>query len=141
MSGRLINGIKYVYIYDDYDNKKKSLEDNVYFTLRDIFWNCDSLDTCLEVNSLNEHLTGGVCFEERNVHFKYTNILHEKDYVARLQRWLTRFSIYYFKFFEIEKGEEIDYAAYIKYDDWLVDFEKLRQLIDQQYEMLKGVKK
>jgi len=69
MSGRLINGIKYMYINDDNDFKKKSLEDNIYFTLRDIFWNCDSPDTCFEANYFNGRLTNNICFEERTERF------------------------------------------------------------------------
>jgi len=138
MSGRLINGIKHMYINDDNDFKKKSLEDNIYFTLRDIFWNSNSADTCFEANSFNNRLTGGVYFEDRTDKFKYTNVLYEKDYVERLQRWLKYFSNYYFEFLELEEGEEIEYVAYMKFDDWWVHFEELRQLIDQQYEKLKN---
>ena len=97
-----------MYINDDNDFKKKSLEDNVYFTLRDIFWNCNSADTCDQSNSYNNRLTGGICFEERTDKFKYTNVLYEKDYVERLQRWLNNFNQYYFEFSELEEGEEID---------------------------------
>ena len=103
MSGRLINGIKHMYINDDNDFKKKSLEDNIYFTLRDIFWNCNSADTCFEANSFNNRLTGGIYFEERTDKFKYTNVLYEKDYVERLQRWLKYFSNYYFEFLEVRR--------------------------------------
>lgn len=126
-----------MYINDDNDLKKKSLEDNIYFTLRDIFWNCTSADTCSEVYSFNNLLSGGVYFEIRTDKFKYTNALYEKDYVERLQRWLKYFSNYYFHFRELEEGEEIEDEAYMKFDDWWVQFEELRQLIDQQYEKLK----
>ena len=136
MAGRLINGIKFMYINDDNDFKKKSLEDNVYFTLRDIFWNCNSTDTCDQSNSYNYRLTGGICFEERTDKFKYTNVLYEKDYVERLQRWLNNFNQYYFEFIELEKGEEIDGEAYMKFDEWWVQFINLRQLIDEQYKKL-----
>jgi hypothetical protein len=37
MAGRLIEGIRYIGLMNDNSFKSKSLEDNVYFTLRDIF--------------------------------------------------------------------------------------------------------
>ena len=43
--GRIINGIKYIYLINDNEFKKKSLYDNIYFTLRDIFANADLADT------------------------------------------------------------------------------------------------
>ena len=137
MSGRLINGVKHIYINDDNDLKKKSLYDNVYFTLRDIFWNCDSQDTCIQANYFNGCLTNNICFEERTEKFQYSNELHQTDYVERLQRWLKRFNPNYFEFLELEEGEEIEDEAYMKFDDWWVQFINLRQLIDQQYEKLK----
>ena len=133
MSGRLINGIKYMYINDDNDFKKKSLYDNVYFTLRDIFCNCNSLDTCFQANDYNSLLTNNIYFEDRTEKFRYTNVLYEKDYVERLQSWLKHFNIHYFEFEEPEEDEEIDMKEYMKWDDWWVQFINLKQLIDEQY--------
>ena len=131
--GRLINGVKYIHLMNDNEFKKKSLEDNVYFTLRDIFANADSAYTRMEANYFNHRLTGGICFEERTERFEYTNELHEKDYVECLQRWLKHFGIYYFEFIEPEEDEEINMKEYMKWDDWWVQFEELRKLIDEQY--------
>ena len=89
--GRLINGVKYIHLMNDNEFKKKSLEDNVYFTLRDIFANADSADTIMEANYFNGRLTGCICFEERTERFQYSNELHQKDYVERLQRWFKTF--------------------------------------------------
>ena len=41
--GILSNGIKYVELMNDNELKNKSLEDNVYHTLRDIFANADEI--------------------------------------------------------------------------------------------------
>ena len=141
MSGRLINGIKYMYINDDNDFKKKSFEDNVYFTLRDIFRNADSPDTCYQANDFNISLTGRIYFEERTDKFKYTNVLYEKDYVERLQRWLKRFNHYYFEFIELEEGDGVEYESYMEFDDWWNQFEELRNLIDEQYEKCANISK
>ena len=136
MAGKLINGIKYMYINNDNEFKKKSLEDNVYFTLDDIFWNVTSADTCFQANDFNYELTNGVCFKDRTEKFKYNNVLYQKDYVKRLKNWFKYFSVYYFEFIylEDEEYEEIDMEKYMKWDDWWVQFEELRNLIDEQYE-------
>lgn len=132
--GRIIDGIEYMYLMNDNDFKKKSLYDNVYFTLRDIFANAESTDTVFEANSFNHSLTDGVCFEDRTESFQYTNVLHQKDYVDRLQYWLKYFNIYYFEFIEPEEDEEIDMKDYMKFNDWWDEFKELRKLIDKQYE-------
>jgi len=114
-------------------SKKKSLYDNVYFTLRDLFWNSNSADTCFQANNFNHDLTDGIYFEERTEGFQYTNKLHQKYYVERLQRWLKRFNPNYFEFLEVEELAYED-EAYMKFDEWWVQFEELRKLIDEQYE-------
>jgi hypothetical protein len=35
---------------------------------------------------------------------------------------------------EPKEDEQIDMKEYIKFDDWWVQFEELRKLIDEQYE-------
>jgi len=132
--GRIIDGVKYIHLMNDNDFKKKSLYDNVYFTLRDIFANSESADTVMKANYFNGRLTNNIYFEDRTERFQYSNELHQKYFVEHLQRWLTHFSIYYFEFIEPEEGEEIDMKEYMKFDDWWLQFEELRNLIDLQYE-------
>ncbi len=43
MSAIIINGIKYLRLCNGYKLKNLSLEDNVYFSLRDIFINISNL--------------------------------------------------------------------------------------------------
>ena len=130
--GLIINGVNYMCLMNDNNLKKKSLYDNVYFTLRDIWANANSFDICYDVNLWNDDLTGGISFEERTNHFQYTNKLHQKDYVEKLHKWLQKINIYYFEFQEPEEGEEIDMKEYMKFDDWWVQFEELRKLLDLQ---------
>lgn len=132
--GRIIDGVKYIHLMNDNDFKKKSLYDNVYFTLRDIFANAESADTIMEANYFNGRLTGGIFFEERTERFEYSHELHQKYFVERLQSWLKHFNIHYFEFEEPEEDEEIDMKEYMKWDDWWDQFINLRQLIDEQYE-------
>ena len=138
MSGIMMNGIKYMYINDNNDFNKNSLEDKLYFILRGIFWNAISIETLREANDLNLSLTGRIHFENRTDNFKYTNILYEIDYIKRLQRWLKQINHYYFEFEEAEVNVAINNIAinidnYMKLDDWWVQFEELRNLIDEQY--------
>lgn len=132
--GRIIDGVKYINLMNDNDFKKKSLYDNVYFTLRDIFANAYSADTIMEANYFNGRLTNNICFEDRTERFEYTNELHQKYFVERLQSWLKHFNIHYFEFIELEEGEEIHDESYMKFDDWWVQFEELKNLIHLQYE-------
>lgn len=132
--GRIINGVKYMYLTNDNVLKKKSLYDNVYFTLRDIFANAESCDTFMEANNFNICLTNNICFEDRTERFEYSNALHEKYFVTRLKSWLQHFDIHYFEFEELEEDDEIDMNKYMKFDDWWGQFLELRNLIDIQYE-------
>ena len=136
MSGRIINGIKYIRLCNDNDFKKKSLNDNVYFTLRDIFVNAESYDDIMAANLYNNKITGDVYFEDRTERFQYSNELYQKYFVERIQRWLKRFNIHYFEFAEPEDDDLrfVDEKKYMKFDDWWVQFEELRKLIDEQYE-------
>jgi hypothetical protein len=131
--GRLINGVKYIHLMNDNELKKKSLYDNVYFTLRDIFANAESSNTFMETNYFNGRLTNNVSFEDRTERFRYSNELNEISYVSRLHVWLNYFDIHYFKFVEPEEGEEIDMKKYMKWDDWWIQFEELKKLVHKQY--------
>jgi hypothetical protein len=138
MSGIMMNGIKYMCVNDNNDFNKNSLEDKLYFILRGIFWNAISIETLREANDLNLSLTGRIHFENITDNYKYTNVLYEIDYIKRLQRWLKQINHYYFEFEEPEVNVAINNIAinidnYMKLDDWWVQFEELRNLIDEQY--------
>jgi hypothetical protein len=138
MAGRLIDGIRYMGLHDDNSFKSKSLEDNVYFTLRDIFWNGDVND-CITANYFNGILTNNSTFEERDINFKYTNLLYDYnfDFTKKLYNWICRMSKYKDSVFDFEKSqedEEIDMTEYMKYDDWWVQFEELRKKLEEQLE-------
>ena len=126
--GRIFNGIKYIGLLDDNDFKKNSLHDNIYFTLRDIFANAESLDTVIEANVFNNTLTGGVCFEDRTENFQYTT---DKFYTEQLLHWLNNFNIHYFEFLKPEDDEIIVMSEYIKWDDWWFQFQELKRLVKE----------
>jgi hypothetical protein len=132
-TGRIFNNIKYIGLYNDNEFKKKTLEDNVYFTLRDIFNNAESSDIVIEVNCFNFELSNGIRFEERTDNFRYANILYNKKYLKLLLELLDSLNEKSFEFIEPEIDEEIDMNEYFKFDDWWKQFEELKKLLYLQY--------
>jgi hypothetical protein len=135
MPGLLFKGIKYVMLSNDNDFKKKSFYDNVYFTLRDIFLNAESYDDVMSANLYNNELTGGVYFEDRTESFEYANLLDQKDFVERLQKSLNNLKKNeWFEFVHLEDDQTFDDEQnYMKLDDWWVQFEELKRLVEEQY--------
>ena len=135
MAGRLINRVKYIGLTNDNNFKSKLLEDNVYFTLRDIFWNGDTLQ-CMNANHFNGLLTNNISFKERGNSFEYTNLLYDynSDFTKKLYNYLCLFKKNsMFDFLKLE-GEDIDMEYYMKYDDWWAQFENLRNELKEQLE-------
>jgi len=85
---RLIDGVKYFELHNPIELKKISLEDNVYFTLRDIFLNYGSVDDIFRVNDFNGKLTNGICYEDRTENFEYTNLLSDEKFLSSLIEWM-----------------------------------------------------
>jgi len=135
MNTRIFNDIKYLQLANENHLKNKSLEDNVYFTLRDIFANVSGLDYCMEANGFNSKLTNGIYYEERK-DFTYTNVLNDKTYVKELSVWLSYIDKSDFEFEAIEDTEDteekewyFDTRNLMKFDDWWLQFEELKNLI------------
>jgi len=143
MNTRIFNDIKYLQLANENHLKNKSLEDNVYFTLRDIFANVSALDYCLEANGFNSKLTNGIYYEERK-DFTYTNVLNDKTYVKELSVWLSYIDKSDFVFEAIEDTEDTEEKEWyydtrnlMKFDDWWLQFEELRFLIREHLKSLK----
>jgi hypothetical protein len=131
MNTRIFNDIKYLQLANENHLKNKSLEDNVYFTLRDIFANVSGLDYCMEANGFNSKLTNGIYYEERK-DFTYTNVLNDKTYVKELSVWLSYIDKSDFEFEAIDDTEKewyFDTRNLMKFDDWWLQFEELKNLI------------
>ena len=146
--GLTYNGTKYVFLCNSHLLKYRSLEDNVYFTLRDIFMNAASADDAIECNQFNIQLTNEICYEDRTDTFTYTDVLHDKDFVEGLVKWLnyTRpnldlfftdtideddYLIFYgrqlttkWKYSESDKMNE-----YLPLDAWMEDFNVLKNIL------------
>ena len=85
---RSIVGVKYLKLHNPKELKKKSLEDNVYFTLRDIFLNYGYLDNVFKANDFNSKLTNKISYEDRTTKFVYTNLLMDKNFLSSLIEWM-----------------------------------------------------
>lgn len=107
MAGRLINDVKYVAVFDGNDRKKESLQDNIYFTLRDFFQNSD-INDCLVSQNFNHILTNGVALHKRDKYFKYNSILYDcnSDFTKKLYNWLQHQSRYKDSLFDFSKEDE-----------------------------------
>jgi hypothetical protein len=142
-STRIINDIKYLQLANENHLKNTSLEDNVYFTLRDIFANVSGIDYCMEANGFLDQLTNGISFQERTIYFTYTNVLNDKNYIYLLNRWLSYIQKYAFEFEAINDGADTEEKKWyfatsnlFKFDDWWLQFEELKILISQRFDLL-----
>jgi hypothetical protein len=119
---------KYMILCNNNEFKKKSLEDNIYFTLEDIHQNTSNPDICVESTEFANALTGHIQFEERTDAFQYTNILQNKEYVSNLIHWLNYIKEHSFDFVELQE----DYKTnFIKYDDWAIQLEELKKILNE----------
>ena len=130
MAGKRINGIEYIHLFNCNDFKKNSLYDNLYLTLKEIFWNANSADVSMQANSYNYMLTN-INFEDIPKD-EFRKILELLNRITYDKRW--------FEFNDFEEGEEIHEEIheeeYIKFDIWWQQFEELRVMLNKHYETL-----
>ncbi len=132
--GKIIDGIKYIHLLNDNELKKKSLNDCVYFTLRDIFENAYDYYTIIEINWFCQKLTGEFYFEDRKSIYNYTSALNKPHYLTKLIKWLNKINIKYFEFILLGEDENVNMKEYITWDEWWFQFEEFKILIKQHYE-------
>lgn len=132
--GRILNGTKQMFMSIDNTMKKKSLEDNLYFTLMDLLCNFASSSDCIMANAYGAMLSGNIDYKQRTDEFQYTNMLNEKDKLFKQLRWLDRIVPEWFEFWESDGSE--DDRKYMNFDDWYKQFEELKQLLREQYDKL-----
>ena len=151
---RLIDGVKYLKLHNSNELKKKSLEDNVYFTLRDVFLNYGDMDDIMEVNYLNSLITNNISFEERDKDFTYANKLMDEQYLSRLIKFLQSIKQTGFEFEipdkywikekktkeyndELEWYYDIDMNKYIELNIWMTQFKDLVKQLEIRLEEIK----
>lgn len=138
MPGIIVDGKQYVLLHDKHCLKNTSLEDNVYFTLRDIFANATELEDAMQANDFNCKLTNNISYSDRTSTFKYSHVLNDVSYLHRLIDWLNTFhKDYCFEFEENEENEEEEKEneednqfEYMLFDDWWLQFDNLRNTLN-----------
>lgn len=151
---RLINGVKYIKFFNSRELKKKSLEDNVYFNIRDIFLNYGCIEDIFRANNYNSKLTNNICYEERTPNFEYTNLLMDKTFLLSLIKWMKTINILYFEFEtpeqymknydtnskdyleELDSYYNVDMNEYIPLDNWMDEFKELIKELEIQLKNL-----
>lgn len=141
--GIIIDGVKYIHLSVPSlllkDTKGKSLFDTIYCILRDVFRNTDGLNIINQVNNFNQRLAKGINCDENPDTFDCPDALYDKEYMKNLLNWLDNFKEHYLCPFEKVTQEEtsmIDMSRYIKFDEWLVQFEDMKRQVREQYEIL-----
>jgi hypothetical protein len=126
MAGKRINEIEYIHLFNCNDFKNNSLYDNLYLTLKEIFWNANSADVSMQANSYNYMLTI-ISFEDI-----------PKDEFRKILELLNRITYDkgWFEFIDLEEGEEINKEEYIRFDIWWQQFEELRVMLNKHYDTL-----
>ena len=133
MAGIVLNNCDYILLHNDNNFKQLSLEDNVYFTLRDIFLNAESEKNFGIANEFNYYLTNNIPFEERKEDFKYTDVLYNYEYVRKLNIWLKWLEKRHFEFNVNVIPSKVDLTEYILFDKWWEQFNELRKQIDLRF--------
>jgi len=125
----LYDDIEYIGLSEEHSLKFRSLEDDVYFTMRDLFLNVIDVDDVIMTIEFSKELTGGISYEERTDTFQYTDVLSDKKYTKRLSDWLSSLDKRCFEFKPPGKDDVIDLKEFIPFDEWWQHFIYLRQLI------------
>jgi hypothetical protein len=123
MSGRIINGIKYIGLIDSNDLKKQSIEHNIYFTLRDIFWNGEEHDCYM-----SNHLNGLLLVNQNSYSFGLNKLTY--SFARKLYNYLNNFNENRIYFTDKEMEENTD-SEYILFDDWWENFQALVQNLNE----------
>jgi hypothetical protein len=118
MAGVTIDNIKYISIMDDDNNLKfQSFNNRVYYTLRDIFWNCEDTRTMDLANELSRKIKND------------SNVLEDYAYLSQLYNLLSSLKDSYFYF---ENTTKQDDEVYIEFDIWFIQLQELRQLVSEK---------
>ena len=121
--------IEYIGLSEEHSFKFRSLEDDVYFTLRDLFLNVLDVEDVMMTQEFCIELTDGIPYYERTEIFHYTNALSDKNYNKRLSDWLNSINKNCFEFRPPGKDDVIDLKEYIPFTEWYNHFNYLRKLI------------
>jgi hypothetical protein len=154
MNGIIHNNTKYIMLHNEHQLKFTSLEDNVYFTLRDIFLNTSQGNIDIEANEFNGELTNNIRYEDRFDTFRYTDKLKCKTFVKSLYSWINSINLLSDFEFDEDFDNEFDkntesividmkphftyyymknkdnYINFITFDSWLIHLNELKVLLN-----------
>ena len=149
----LIDGVKYLKLHNLRELKKLSLEDNVYFTLRDIFYTHRYIDGVLRADDFIGKLTNNISYEDGTEKIEYTNLLMDENFLSSLIEWMKLIRITDFETPEHcdtsskKYLDELNYwcynvdmSEYVVLEDWMNDFNKLILELETQLEKVKLIK-
>ena len=126
----LYNGIEYIGLSEEHALKFRSLEDDVYFTLRDLFLNVLDIDDVIATVTFSNELTNNISYEDRDETFQYTNVLNNKDFTRRLYTGLSTLDKKCFEFTPPQADDVIDLKEFIPFTKWFQHIEYLMRLIN-----------
>jgi hypothetical protein len=130
MVGRIIDNIEYIEVLFNNKLKSKSLEDNIYYTLRDIFWNCDEEYDIIMTKKFNKILISNNYFDTS----EYTDVLYDycSEFTQELYDYLKNFTKDRIYFIE-DKYEEKE-NEYMLLHDWWGQLQQLIKKLEEQLE-------
>lgn len=126
------NGVKYMEIINNRELKLKSLEDNLFCKLNDIYFNIDNLDYTEEADYFNLILTNGITFPQRTESFHYSNIIHNKLYLREIIKFLKNISESDFYFDIIQPYEFITLDDYLEFNIWIKELNDLVSILESK---------
>lgn len=121
------------------NHSQQSLEDNVYFTLKDLYANLEEPEYCFRATIFMNELTNNTFYEDRTNDFQYTDVLNDRKYLFDLRKWLNYITPADFEFENVSSDSNlenpflhIDMNHFMPFDDWWKEFDELRKQIDEK---------
>ncbi len=131
MVGVTWNNKKYLMASSSAYLKSQSIEDNLYFTIREIFLNIEQEFKMYEANEINAKLSNQTPWEDRDDKFKYLQLFKNPDFVTYVLGWLNSIKQTEFDFeFEtarIDLNSDIITNEYIEFELWWKRLVQLKQ--------------
>lgn len=124
MEGRIVDNIKYIKTLYDNELKLNSLNEFLYYTLIDIFWNTEEfyiVETANHFNFLlvNKNIDGLIVFNDS---------LNDMYFLIKLNEYLSSLDETDFVFSEIPFEE----GKYIEFDVWWKQLKDLIEIIENK---------
>ncbi len=111
--------------------KSKSIEDNLYFTIREIFLNIENEFKMYEATDINGKLSNQMVWKNHGDKFSYHKLSTDPDFVTYVFGWLNSIKPNDFDFeFEtvrMDLNSDIISEDYVEFELWWKRLEQLKQ--------------